>query len=317
MGIRGNPTRTNLAYANANRDWRVYRDFAQLLISQVRPLYQDDASPVDLDEMVYAFDASTIDLCLSLFPWATFRKTKAAVKLHTMIDLRGSIPVFISITEGKVHDVNALDELIVERGSIYALDRGYVDFRRLYRLHLDGGFFVTRAKKNMAFYVRESRPVDKQTGLRCDQTIRLKTKKARKDYPETLRRVSYVDPETGKRLVFLTNNFYLPALKIAEIYKGRWSIELFFKWIKQNLRIKSFYGNSENAVKTQIWIAVSVYLIVASLNKQLGVSCSMSRMLQILSVNPFQQVVLYELLESSYSDDNENEYPNQLIFSEF
>ena len=317
MGIRGNPTRTNLAYANANRDWRVYRDFAQLLISQVRPLYQDDASPVDLDEMVYAFDASTIDLCLSLFPWATFRKTKAAVKLHTMIDLRGSIPVFISITEGKVHDVNALDEIIVEPGSIYALDRGYVDFRRLYRLHLDGGFFVTRAKKNMAFDVRESRPVDKQTGLRCDQTIRLKTKKARKDYPETLRRVSYVDPKTGKRLVFLTNNFYLPALKIAEVYKGRWSIELFFKWIKQNLRIKSFYGNSENAVKTQIWIAVSVYLIVASLNKQLGVSCSMSRMLQILSVNPFQQVVLYELLESSHFDNSENEEPNQLIFSEF
>ena len=317
MGIRGEPTRTNIAYANTNRNWRVYEDFAQLLIKKVRPLYQSDPSPVGLDEMVYAFDASTIDLCLTLFPWATFRKTKAAVKLHTMIDLRGSIPVFISITEGKVHDVNALDELVVEPGSIYALDRGYVDFGRLYRLHSDGGFFVTRAKKNMVFHVVESRAVDKITGLRCDQTIRLKTKKSKKDYPEVLRRVSYVDATSGKRLVFLTNNFYLSAIKIAEVYKGRWHIELFFKWVKQNLRIKTFFGNSENAVKTQIWIAVSMYLMVASLKKQLDLDMSMGKMLQILSVNPFQQVSLHQLLTQSNNENVSCESGNQLILKGF
>ncbi len=317
MGIRGNPTRTNIAYANTNRSWKVYEDFAQLLIKKVRPLYQSDSSPVGLDEMVYAFDASTIDLCLTLFPWATFRKTKSAVKLHTMIDLKGSIPVFISITEGKVHDVNALDELVVEPGSIYALDRGYVDFRRLYRLHSDGGFYVTRAKKNMVFNVRESHPVDKSTGLRCDQTIRLKTAKAKKDYPEVLRRVSYIDPSTGKRLVFLTNNFYLPAIKIAEVYKGRWSIELFFKWIKQNLRIKTFYGNSENAVKTQIWIAISTYLMVASLKKQLKLDMSLGKILQILSVNPFQRIPLDQLLTEYSNTDHEDIDCNQLLFNEF
>ncbi len=317
MGIRGEPTRTNIAYANTNRNWQIYEDFAQLLIKKVRPLYQSDLSPVDLDEMVYAFDASTIDLCLTLFPWASFRKTKSAIKLHTMIDLRGSIPVFISITEGKVHDVNALDDLVVEPGSIYALDRGYVDFSRLHRLHTDGGFFVTRAKKNMAFNVRESRPVDKTTGLRCDQTIRLKTAKSKKDYPEALRRVSYTDASSGKRLVFLTNNFYLPPIKIAEIYKGRWQIELFFKWIKQNLRIKTFFGNNENAVKTQIWIAVSMYLMVASLKKQLNLDMSMGKILQILSVNPFQQVTLHQLLTQSNNEIIKGGDCNQLLLKGF
>lgn len=317
MGIRGDPTRTNIAYANKHRSWKVYEDFAQLLIKKVRPLYLSDPSPVGLDEMVYAFDASTIDLCLSLFPWAKFRKTKSAVKLHTMIDLRGSIPVFISITDGKVHDVNALDQLVVEPGSIYALDRGYVDFCRLYRLHLDGGFFVTRAKKNMVFRVCRSNIVDKFTGLNCDQTIRLKSVKARESYPEILRRVSYTDASTGKRLVFLTNNFYLPATKIAEVYKGRWHIELFFKWIKQNLRIKTFFGNSENAVKTQIWIAISTYLMVASLNKQLKLDLSMSKMLQIFSVNPFQKVSLYQLLTEHNATSNEDIDHNQLLFNDF
>ncbi len=317
MGIRGNPTRTNIAYANTHRSWRVYEDFAQLLIKKVRPLYQSDASPVGLDEMVYAFDSSTIDLCLTLFPWATFRKTKSAVKLHTMIDLRGSIPVFISITDGNVHDVNALDELVVEPGSIYALDRGYVDFARLYRLHMDGGYFVTRAKKNMAFSVKDSRPVDKTTGLKCDQTIKLKTKKAKKNYPKVLRRVSYVDPKSAKRLVFLTNNFHLPAIKITEIYKGRWRIELFFKWIKQNLRIKTFYGNSENAVKTQIWIAISTYLMVASLKKQLDLDISMGKILQILSVNPFQRVSLNQLLTELDGRGLEDIECNQLMFNGF
>lgn len=317
MGIRGNPTRTNIAYANTHRSWRVYENFAQLLIKKVRPLYQNDPSPVGLDEMVYAFDASTIDLCLTLFPWATFRKTKAAVKLHTMIDLRGSIPVFISITDGSVHDVNALDNLVIEPGSIYALDRAYVDFGRLYKLHSDGGFFVTRAKKNMVFYVSESRHVDKSIGLRCDQIIRLKTKKSKKDYPEVLRRVSYVDATSGKRLVFLTNNFYLPAIKIAEVYKGRWHIELFFKWIKQNLRIKTFFGNNENAVKTQIWIAVSMYLMVASLKKQLELDMSMGKILQILSVNPFQQVPLRQLLTQSGNENLGGEDCNQLILNGF
>lgn len=317
MGIRGNPTRTNIAYANTHRSWRVYEDFAQLLIKKVRPLYQNDTSPLGLDEMVYAFDSSTINLCLTLFPWAKFRKTKSAIKLHTMIDLRGSIPVFISITDGKVHDVNALDELVVEPGSIYVLDRGYLDFERLYRLHEEGGSFVTRAKKNMVFSINTSHPVDKTTGLRCDQSIMLKTKKAKKSYPQMLRRVSYVDATTGKRLVFLTNNFHLSAIKITEIYKNRWHIELFFKWIKQNLRIKSFYGNSENAVKTQIWIAISTYLLVASLKKQLELDISMGKILQILSVNPFQRVTLNQLLTEHDKTNPEDIECNQLMLSGF
>ncbi len=315
MGLRGNPTRTNIAYANKNRNWMVYEDLARLLIKKVRPLYQGEQTSLGLNEMVYAFDASTIDLCLALFPWATFRKTKAAIKLHTMIDIRGSIPVFISITEGRVHDVNALDDLIIEPGSIYAMDRGYVDFLRLYRLNNEGGYFVTRAKKNMAFTVVESSPIDKEAGLRCDQKIKLKTLKSKKDYPEAMRRVSYVDSTTGKKLVFITNNFYLPAIKIAEIYKSRWQIELFFKWIKQNLRIKTFFGNSENAVKTQIWIAISVYLMIACLNKELKLDISLSKMLQIISVNPFQRVPLYELLTTTRLESDAEGACSQLMLN--
>jgi len=317
MGLRGNPTRTNIAYANKNRSWMVYEDLARLLIKKVRPLYQNEETSLGLKEMVYAFDSSTIDLCLTLFPWATFRETKAAVKLHTMIDIRGSIPVFISITEGSVHDVNALDDITIEPGSIYVMDRGYVDFSRLYRLNEDGGYFVTRAKKNMAFKVVTSSPVDKTVGLRCDQRIKLKTLKGKKDYPEAMRRVSYVDATTEKRLVFITNNFDLPAIKIAEIYKSRWQIELFFKWIKQNLRIKTFFGNSENAVKTQIWIAISVYLMVACLNKELELDISLSKMLQIISVNPFQKVPLYELLTATRLENDTADSCNQLSLNGF
>ena len=239
--------------------------------------------------MVYALDASTVDLCLSMFPWAPFRKTKAAIKLHTMIDLRGSIPVFISITDGKVADVNILDEIAFEPGSIYVMDRAYVDFKRLYRIHKHRAYFVTRAKRNMDFYVSQSRRVDRSTGLRCDQIIGLSGVKTKKQYPEKIRRVRYRDPETGKSLVFITNHFDLPALSIARIYKNRWQIELFFKWIKQNLRIKVFYGTSENAVKTQIWIAICVYLLVACLNKHLKIDENLSRILQVLSVNVFHK----------------------------
>lgn len=296
MGFRGKITRTNLAYANEHRDWRVYAGLAQVLIRQARRLYADDTHGMDLEEIVYALDASTIDLCLAMFPWANFRQTKAAIKLHTMIDLKGSIPVFISITDGNVHDVNILDEITFEPGSIYVMDRGYVDFRRLHRIHQAGAFFVTRAKSNMAFYVTQSREVDKSTGLRCDQTIRLKTAKGKKDYPGQLRRIRFVDPETGKSLVFITNHFSLAAIIIAHIYKSRWQIELFFKWIKQNLRIKAFYGTSENAVKTQIWIAISVYLMVACLNKIHGFDESLSRILQVLSVNVFQKDPINQVL---------------------
>ncbi len=296
MGFRGNVTRTNLAYANEHRDWRVYADLAQVLIRRARRLYAKDTHGLDIDELVYALDASTIDLCLAMFPWANFRQTKAAIKLHTMIDLKGAIPVFISITDGSVHDVNILDDITFEPGSIYVMDRGYVDFRRLYRINQAGAFFVTRAKSNMAFYVTQSREVDKSTGLRCDQSIRLKTAKGKKDYPGQLRRIRFVDAETGKSLVFITNHFGLAAIIIAQIYKSRWQIELFFKWIKQNLRIKAFYGTSENAVKTQIWIAISVYLMVACLNKIHGFDESLSRILQVLSVNVFQKDHINQVL---------------------
>jgi len=267
MGIKGNVTRTNLAYANEHRDWRVYEALAQVLIRKARRLYADDSTGLDLDEMVYAVDASTIDLCLSVFPWASFRKAKGAIKLHTQIDLHGPIPVFIRITDGSVYDVHFLDQIIFEAGSIYVFDRGYFDFKRLFRIEKANSYFVIRSKKNTRFYVFESRPVDKSTGLRCDQVIRLSSAKGKRDYPKRLRRISFIDTETGKRLVFLTNHLDLPAITIAIIYKSRWKIELFFKWIKQNLRIKAFYGTSENAVRTQIWIALCVYLMVACLNK--------------------------------------------------
>lgn len=317
MGFRGNITRTNLAYANEHRNWRIYADLAQVLIRRARKLYAEDTHGLDIDEMVYALDASTIDLCLTIFPWAHFRKTKAAIKLHTMIDLQGSIPVFISITDGSVHDVNALDQIAFEPGSIYVMDRGYVDFSRLYRIHQAGAFFVTRAKSNMAFYVSKSRPIDKTTGLRCDQNIGLRTAKSKRDYPEKLRRICFVDAETGKRLVFITNHFGLPAITIAHIYKSRWHIELFFKWIKQNLRIKTFYGTTENAVKTQIWIAICVYLMVACLNKTHGINESLSRILQILSVNVFQKVPFNQLFTEYNTTNCDLVDPKQLTFNDF
>jgi hypothetical protein len=317
MGIRGNITRTNLAYANENRDWRVYRDLAQVLIRKARRLYAKESHGLDIDEMVYALDSSTIDLCLSMFPWATFRQTKSAIKLHTLMDLRGSIPVFISITEGSVHDVNILDKIHFEAGSIYVMDRGYVDFGRLYRIQQARAFFVTRAKSNFRFYVNRSNPIDRSTGLRCDQVISLCTAKSKTLYPERLRRIRYIDPETGKSLTFLTNNFELSPLTIAAIYKSRWHIELFFKWIKQNLRIKSFYGTSANAVKTQIWIAICVYLMVACLNKMHGINENLSRILQVVSVNVFQKDPVNQLLAKFETMNENSSNSNHLMFNDF
>jgi hypothetical protein len=315
MGIRGNITRTNLAYANEYRNWHVYEALGQVLIRKARRLYADDTNVLDLSEMVYAVDSTTIDLCLSMFPWAHFRRTKAAIKLHTQLDLNGPIPVFMSITDGSVHDVHFLDQIAFEPGSIYVIDRGYLDFARLFRIEQAKAYFVIRAKRNTKFYVLESRPVDKNTGLRCDQTIRLSTRKGKIEYPKRLRRISYFDTETGKRLVFLTNHFDLPALTIAIIYKSRWQIELFFKWIKQNLRIKAFFGTSENAVRTQIWIAVCVYLMVACLNKIHGIDESLTRILQILSVNVFQKVPFNQLLTDYSTRDDDLLISNQLTFN--
>ncbi len=317
MGIRGNITRTNLAYANEHRDSRVYEAITQVLIRKARRLYAGDSNGLDLDEMVYAVDASTIDLCLSMFPWAHFRRTKAAIKIHTQIDLRGPIPLFMRITDGSVHDVHFMDDINYEAGSIYVFDRGYLDFARLFRIDSAQAFFVIRSKSNTRFYVLESRPVDKTTGLRSDQIIRLNTRKAKIDYPKILRRVTYVDTETGQRFSFLTNNFFLPALTVAAIYKSRWQIELFFKWIKQNLRIKAFYGTSENAVCTQIWIAICVYLMVACLNKVHGIDEKLSRVLQILRVNVFQKTPIDQLLTNSHTRNEEVCISKQLMFNGF
>ena len=296
MGIRSNIARSTLADANENRDWRIYADFAQVLIHIARQLYANADFGVELDATVYALDSTTIDLCLSLFPWARFRKHKGAVKLHTLLDLRGSIPSFIQITDGKVHDVNILDQIIPEPGAFYILDRAYLDFSRLYTLHQCLAFFVTRAKKRFQFRRLYSHPIDKTTGLRCDQTILLTGFYPSKDYPEKLRRIRYVDPETEKRFVFLTNNFALPALTITQLHKCRWQVELFFKWIKQHLRIKAFYGTSQNAVKTQIWTAISVYVLVAIMKKQLNLDLSLYTILQILSVTIFEKVPLLQVL---------------------
>jgi transposase len=304
-GIRGKVTRSTLADANENRDWRIYADFAQVLIAQARQLYANEDFGIELDNTVYALDASTIDLCLSLFPWARFRKTKGAIKLHTLLDLRGNIPEFIHISDGKLHDVNILDILIPEPGSIYVMDRGYVDFKRLYTLHQAAAFFVTRAKSNLRCTRRYSHPVDKTTGLLLDQTIVLTGIQSKKDYPATIRRINYRDKETGKRYSFLTNNFTLPALTIAQLYKARWQVELFFKWIKQHLRIKTFYGTSENAVKTQIWIAVCVYVLVAIVKKRLGLEHSLYTILQILSVSLFEKTPILQ----AFSQDNYNVDP--------
>ncbi len=306
MGIRGKISRSTLAYANETRDWRIYADFAQILIEIARPLYIHEDFGVQLKETAYAFDSTTIDLCLSLFPWAKFRKTKAAIKLHTLLNLRGSIPEFIHITEGAVHDVNIMDLLIIEPGSFYVMDRGYTDFARLYVIHQSSAFFVTRAKRNLAAKRRYSRPVDKSTGLRSDQTIFITGINTTKDYPEPLRRISYYDADTKKYLIFLTNNFVLPALTIASLYKARWRVELFFKWIKQHLRIKAFFGTSENAVKTQVWIAVCVYILVAILKKWLKTPQSLYTILQVLSVSQFQKEPLYDLLSQQLPDLSKN-----------
>jgi hypothetical protein len=317
MGIRGSVSRTSLAYANENRDWRVFFEMAQLLIKRARALYSIDQDTIGITEMVYALDSSTIDLCLSLFPWARFRTTKSAIKLHTMIDLRGSIPVFIAITPAAVHDVRILDRIIFEAGAFYVMDRAYVDFRRLARIASCSAFFVTRAKTNMRYYVKESHAVDKSTGLRSDQTIRLTGKRTKASFPFDLRRISYLDPETGKLLVFITNNFEIAGLVVAKTYKSRWQIELFFKWIKQNLRIKAFFGLSENAVKTQIWTAISTYLMVACLNKSLGIDQSMSRILQVISVNIFSKESLHQLLANCDTRNCLTDTPNQLMFNGF
>jgi len=315
LGFRSTVAHSTLADANGSRDWRIYHDVAQSLIARARRLYASESFGVELEQTVYALDSTTIDLCLSLFPWARFRSTKAAVKLHTLLDLRGPIPTMISISEGKKADVNILDELVLEPGAFYVMDRGYVDFARLHRFVLAGAFFVTRAKGGLRVNRLESRPVVESTGVRSDQTVWLTLIKSVEHYPDRFRRVSYRDPETGKALVFLTNNFDLPALTIAHLYKSRWRVELFFKWVKQNLRIKHFFGTSDNAVKTQVWIAVCVYVLVAIVRKELGLELSLSQILQVLSVNVFEQVPLAELIAKSAPQNGTLDSRNQLVFN--
>ena len=317
MGFHGRVSRSTLADANEAHDWRIYADFAQVLIRIARPLHASDPIGVDLEQSLYALDSTTIDLCLALFPWAKFRKHKAAVKMHTLLDLHGNIPTFIRITEGKVHDVNILDEIEPEAGAFYVMDRGYVDFQRLYIFTLSAAFFVTRTKSNVLLQRRYSHAVDKATGVRSDHTVILTAIGSVKAYPEALRRVSYLDAETKKRFKFLTNNFILPALTIAQIYKCRWEVELFFKWIKQHLRIKAFYGTSENAVKTQIWIAVSVYVLVAIIRKRLGLEASLYQILQILSITLFEKTPILQALQPSDSDLNSMDSGNQLNLFDF
>jgi hypothetical protein len=299
MGIRGKVARNTLAKANETRDWRIYSDFAQILIHEARRLYVDDDFGLELDETVYALDSSTIDLCLSVFPWARFRKAKGAIKLHTLLDLRGDIPTFIWITDGKVHDVNVLDHLIPEPGSIYIMDRAYLDFYRLYHLHQCSAIFITRSKTNTGLRRLYSNKVDKSTGVRCDQIVVLTGHYSKKDYPEKLRRIKYFDAEKGRSFVFLTNQFTLPPETIAELYRYRWRVEIFFKWIKQHLRIKSFFGTSENAVKTQIWIAVSTYVLVAIMKKRLKIDLTLYTILQILSITLFEKMPILQALTAS------------------
>jgi len=296
MGIRSQVSRNNLAHANEARDWRIYADFAQVLIEQARRLYRDEDLGVDLQNTIYAFDSTTIDLCLSLFPWAFFHHKKAGIKLHTLLDLRGSIPTFIHITDGRTNDLRALDELLIEAGAFYLIDRGYLDFARLFLIHQQRAFFIIRAKSNLQSRRTVSRPVDKTIDLICDQTVRLTGPKSRVIYPESLRRVRFYDRENDRRLVFLTNNFHLSALMIAHLYKLRWQVELFFRWIKQNLRIKSFYGTSENAVRTQIWTAMTVYLLVAIIRKKTGTTLPLYTFLQVVSVMAFEKIPLNQLL---------------------
>lgn len=308
MGIRGKVSRSTLADANELRDWRIYCDFAQILIDEARRLYVDDDFGVELKETVYALDSSTIDLCLSVFPWARFRKAKAAVKLHTLLDLRGDIPTFVWITDGRVHDVNVLDHLVPEPGTIYIMDRAYLDFLRLYRIHQNSAVFVIRSKSNTGLRRLYSREVDKATGVMYDQTVSLTGFYSKKDYPEKLRRIKYFDSEKGRSFVFLTNQFILPPLTIAELYRYRWRVEIFFKWIKQHLRIKSFYGTSENAVKTQIWIAISTYVLVAIMKKRLKLDLTLYTILQILSISLFEKTPILQALTA-------HDYKNKITSS--
>ena len=313
MGFRSTVSRNTLANANQSRNWRIYADFAHALIHIARPLYADEDLGLELDNTVYALDATTIDLCLSVFPWARFRSTKAAIKLHTLLDLKGNIPTFIHISKGKLHDVNALDLLPPEPGAIYVMDRGYLDFKRLHTFHQAAAFFILRAKSNWQYQRLYSRHVDKTTGLRCDQIVRLLGKAVAKRYPDKLRRIKLTDPDTGQQLVCLTNHFSLPAATIAQLYRYRWQVELFFKWIKQHLRIKTFYGTAENAVKTQIWTAISVYVLIAIVKKRLHAPCSLYTMLQILSVSVFEKMPLDHIFtKSDYSLDQTGD-PKQLI----
>jgi Domain of unknown function (DUF4372)/Transposase DDE domain len=317
MGFRGKVSRSTLADANESHDWRIFADFAQGLIATARPLHVCDLMGVDLHQSLYALDSTTIDLCLSLFPWAKFRQRKAAVKMHTLLDLHGNIPTFIRVTSGAVHDVNILDEIMPEAGAFYVMDRAYIDFQRLFVFTLSSAFFVVRTKSNVLLERRYSHPVDKSTGVLSDQTVILSSLESATAYPDPLRKVSYFDPERSKRLKFLTNNFTLPARTIADIYRQRWQVELFFKWIKQHLRIKAFYGTSENAVKTQIWIAVSIYVLVAIVRKRLGLEASLYQILQILSVTLFEKTPILRALQACDSDSNLVDIGNQLILFNF
>jgi IS4 transposase len=311
-GFRGKVSRSTLADANRAHDWRIYADFAQVLIRRARKLYAQEPLAVELAQTVYALDSTTIDLCLSLFPWAKFRRRKGAVKLHTLLDLRGNIPCFVHVSHGKIHDVNVLDQLPIEPGAFYVMDRGYLDFRRLHRFTTGSALFVIRGKRNLDSTRRAHRRVDKTTGLRCDQTIVLAGPKSSRAYPDPLRRIAFYDVEHKRRLVFLTNNFTLPALTIARLYKCRWQVELFFKWVKQHLRIKAFYGTSDNAVKTQVWIAISVYVLVAIVKKELRSQRSLSDILQILSLTLFEKTPLFEALHTQNQPFSETSDPNQL-----
>jgi len=312
VGFRGAVARSTLADANERRDWRIFQDFGQVLIGMAQRLYRDEPLAIELRQPLFAFDSTTIDLCLSLFPWAEFRTTKAAVKMHTLVDLRGIIPTFVAVTTGKVHDVKMLDEMPVTEDAIYTMDRGYVDFARLYAIHRQGAFFVVRAKDNLRYQRLYSAPKDKEAGVRADQVIALVTQKSKKGYPERLRRVSYVDKERNKRLVFLTNHFEIAATTVADIYKQRWQVELFFKWIKQHLRIKAFYGTSINAVKSQIWVALCIYLLVAIAKRQLGIQCTLYTFLQILEVNLFEKKPIFSLVAEALKQISDSQDVNQL-----
>lgn len=312
MGIRSKIARNTLANANKTRDWRIYADFAQLLIIEAQELYSNEQFAVDLTQSAYALDSTTIDLSLSLFPWACFRKTKGAVKLHTLLDLRGNIPTFIHISDGKLHDVNILDQLIPEPGSFYIMDRGYLDFAKLYRIEQWSAFFVIRAKSNFKYQRIYSHQIDKNSGIKCDQSIKLTGFYSSQKYPIRLRRIKYLDPVTGKKLVFLTNNFSLPAPTIAELFRCRWQIEIFFKWVKQHLRIKSFFGTTENAVKTQIWIAISVYVLVAIIKKRLKINVSLYTILQVLSLTVFEKMSLLQIFTENDYKTISSPYAKQL-----